>query len=236
MRNVSLIALLSLAATSFGAELDPEKDPQMLQLLKEARTLIDSKKPGAAIEKCDRVIAAFKAAYGSRKEKIYCARSSAESLGYLTKGAVAIDKAAKTGTIALSSTWADANFMKGYALQDLGRMAEAKASINQALRLSPSSPQYLCEMGEIYQLEKNWPKAMEAFKEAENNNSLSPDESRAQELGQARRGRAYVLVELGKLEEAERTYEQCLKADPHDERAARELEYVRQLRNKQKSI
>jgi len=222
-----MLFILATAGIAVGAE--PDKDPQMLRLLQEGRTLIDSKKPAPAIEKCNKVIASFEAAYGQRKEKIYCARSSTESLGYLLKGA-----ADQKNTIALSSIWADAYFMKSYALQDLGRIAEAKAQVNLALKLSPFSPQYLCELGEIYELEKNWPKAMQSFKEAEDNNGLAPDESRALELGQARRGIAYVLVELGKLDEAEKKYQECLKADLNDTRAARELEYVRQLRNKQK--
>jgi len=231
------MSLLLFIAASAGVAVaaEPDKDPQMLKLLHEARTLIDSKKPAPAIEKCDKVIATFKAAYSSHKEKIYCARSSTESLGYLLKSAATIDRGTPTaGAIALSSLWADAYFMRGYALQDLGRTAEAKKQINLALELSPLSPQYLCELGEIYELEKNWPKALQTFKEAENNNSLAPDESRALELGQARRGIGYVLVELGKLDEAEKKYQECLKADPNDTRAARELEYVRQLRNRQR--
>jgi Flp pilus assembly protein TadD len=54
-------------------------------------------------------------------------------------------------------------------------------------------------------------------------------------LGRARRGLAYVFVELGKLAEAEKKYEQCLAADPKDTRAAQELEYVRGLRAKTRS-
>jgi tetratricopeptide (TPR) repeat protein len=237
MRRVFLTALLLVSVTSFGAEAEPDKDPRMMQLLQEARTLIDTKKPAPAIEKCEKVIAAYKAAYGAGKQKIYCARTSTESLGYLLKAAVAAGKPSgtKTDAIVLSSLWADAYFMKGYALQDLRRIAEAKASINQALQLSPFSPQYLGELGEIYELEKNWPKALQTFKEAEDNNGLAPDQSRALELGQARRGIGYVLVELGKLDEAEKKYEQCLKTDPNDTRAARELEYVRELRNKKKT-
>jgi tetratricopeptide (TPR) repeat protein len=103
------------------------------------------------------------------------------------------------------------------------------------LELSPHNPHYLCELGEIYQLEKNWPKAIETFKQAEDENPLAPDDTRAVELARARRGIGYVLVELGKLDEAEKKYEQCLKTDPKDTQAARELEYVRQLK-KQRSI
>ena len=52
---------------------DPDKDPQMSNLLMEARTLIDGKRPQLAIEKCEKVIATFKAHYGNRRERIYCA-------------------------------------------------------------------------------------------------------------------------------------------------------------------
>ena len=228
--NLVRTLLIITAGSSHTLLAEPDKDPQTLKLLQEARTLIDSKKPAQAIEKCDKVIATYKAAYGSRKEKVYCARTSTESLAYLVMAA-----ADKKSAITLLSLWADAYFAKGYALQDLGRLSEAKASISQALVLSPSSSQYLSELGEIYELEKNWLKALEAFTQAEGDNSMAPEESKAFELGTARRGIGYVLVELGKLDEAEKKYLQCLATDPHDERAARELEYVRQLRNKQRT-
>jgi hypothetical protein len=40
----------------------------------------------------------------------------------------------------------------------------------------------------------------------------------------------YVLVELRRLDEAEKKYEQCLKENPKDKKAAAELEYVRRLK------
>jgi tetratricopeptide (TPR) repeat protein len=206
---------------------DPDKDPQMPSLLEEARILIKGKKLSDAIEKCDKVIASFKAHYESRKEKIYCARTSSESLGYLLKAA-----ADKGNAIALSATWADAYFIKAYALQDLGRIADAKSTVKLAVELSPMSSHYLSELGNIYQLEKNWSKAEENFAVAEDNAPLSPDDVKAEELGRARRGLAYVFVEQGKLAEAEKKYKQCLADDPKDTKAARELEYVRGLRAK----
>ena len=216
---------------------DPDKDAEMSKLLQDARALIDGKKLPAAIEKCDKVIASFKTHYESRKEKVYCARTSAESLGYLLKTAAASAKgtADKSNAIVLSSIWSDAYFMKGYALQDLGRMAEAKSAVQRAVELSPWNSRYLSELGNIYQIEKNWPKAKEAFETAEDQAVLSPDESKAEELGRARRGLAYVFVELGQLEKAEKKYQQCLSSDPKDKRAAQELEYVRGLRAKAKS-
>jgi tetratricopeptide (TPR) repeat protein len=91
---------------------------------------------------------------------------------------------------------------------------------------------YLSELGSIYKLEKNWPEAKKTFEAAEEHAALSPDDLKASELGLARRGLGYVLVELGQLAEAEKKYQQCLKDDPNDKKAAAELEYVRGLKAK----
>jgi Flp pilus assembly protein TadD len=238
--GVVVCAAIGLRSQQAGAaSADPDKDPQKLRFLQEARALMDAKKPPAAIEICEKVIALFKEHYGSRKEKIYCARTSAESLGYMLKVAAAMNKgtleAGKRDAVVLSSTWSDAYFMKGYALQEMGRLAEAKSAVNQAIELSPWNSRYLSERGSLYVLEKDWPKAKESFEAAEEHASLSPEEAKTDELGRARRGIAYVLAELGKLDEAKTKYQQCLKENPNDTRAAAELEYVRGLKAKKKS-
>jgi len=226
-------SVLAAAAT------DPDNDPQLPRLLEEARTLIDNRKAQAAVETCDKIITSFKTHYADSKHKIYCARTSAENLGYLMKAASDMNKGefekGKKDAIVLSSTWASAYFLKSYALQDLNRIAEAKAAILSALELSPWSCLYLCELGSIYKLEKDWKRAKDVFETAEGQAGLSPDNVKAAELGQARRGVGYVLVELGKLDEAEKKYLQCLKDDPNDKKAAAELEYVRNLKAKTKS-
>jgi Flp pilus assembly protein TadD len=118
--------------------------------------------------------------------------------------------------------------MKAYALQDLRRFNDAKATLQQALKLSPLNSQYLAELGQIYALEKDWLQAMKVFKEAEDNANLTPDVSRANELARARRGQGYVLVELGKLDDAEEKYQQCIAANPNESKAKAELDYVRE--------
>jgi tetratricopeptide (TPR) repeat protein len=234
MRHITAQLLALIVTTAVGPAAlgggDPDKDPQMVKLLEDARHLIDSKSPAAAIPKCDAVINAYKAYYGARKENIYCARSGPETLGSLLQAAVDHKNA-----IALTSTWSDAYFGKAYAFQDLHRLGEAKATLQLALKLSPSNSQYLAELGEICALEKNWPQAMKVFKEAEDNAPLAPDVSRADELGRARRGQAYVLVELGKLDEAEKKYQQCVGANPNDSKARAELQYVREQKAKRKA-
>ncbi|MEY2519906.1 MAG: hypothetical protein QOF24_1665 [Verrucomicrobiota bacterium] len=231
-------AALNLPGSNPSSD-DPDKDPQLPRLLEEARTFVDNKKPQAASERCDRVIALFKNHYGNSKHTVYCARSSAETLGYLLQAAAAVDKGeferGKKDAIVLSSTWASAYFLKSYALQDLHHLGEAKSAIKLALELSPWSSLYLSELGSIYKLEKDWAGAREVFERAEEHAALSPDNLKAAELSLARRGLGYVLVELGQLDEAEKKYQQCLKENPKDKKATAELEYVRGLKAKAKS-
>jgi tetratricopeptide (TPR) repeat protein len=235
--GILFLFLLAIQSQRAASPLDPDKDPQMQSLLQEARKLAAEKELPAAIDKCDKIIASFKAHYEGRKEKIYCARTSAESLGYMLTAAAEMDKREfqNSKAIVISPTWAEAYFYKGYVLQDLGRTAEAKAALLLAVELSPWNCKYLCELGSIYKLEKNWAKAKEVFEKAEDQASIGPDDVKAIELGQARRGLGYVFVELGQLDEAEKKYQQCLATDPKDTKAARELEYVRDLRAKTKS-
>jgi tetratricopeptide (TPR) repeat protein len=229
--RIQALALVVITMGSWGtaqAVSDPDNDPQIIKLIEDARHLIDSKNPTAAILKCDEVIGAFQSHYGNTKQKIYCARTGSETLGSLLKAAVD-----KNNAIALSSAWANAYFMKAYALQDLHRLDDAKAMLQLALKLSPFNSQYLAELGEIYALEKNWPKAKQAFQEAEDNASLAPDSSIVDELGRARRGLGYVFVELGNLDEAEKKCRQCLTANANDNKAKAELKYVIEQKEKQ---
>jgi tetratricopeptide (TPR) repeat protein len=225
--------------TAAAKTADPDKDPQPPKLLQEARTLLDSRKPQAAIAKCDKVIALFKAHYRKRKEKVYCGRTPAENLGYLVKAAAAMNEgkfdAGTKQAIVISSTWATAYFMKAFALAEMGNRPEAMSALKEAIVLSPWNSQYLSELGYLYAVKKDWAKALETYQAAEEHAALSPDDTKAEELAKARRGVGYVLVELGKLDEAEKKYEQCLKEDPQDKKAAAELEYVRQRKARGKS-
>ena len=203
-----------------------DEDAAQVKLLSESRRLLDSGKPNEAIENLDKVLADFKDKYGNSKKRIYCAQNPTESLSYLL-----IAAQEKREAVVLSGIWAGAHFMKGFALIDLGRMTEARSSIEQALYLSPNNPQYISEMAYIYGVEKNWPKALEYYQEAENcAEAFSSPEDKIHRLGVARRGQGYVLVELGRLTEAEGKYRQCLESDPNDKAAKEELEYISNLR------
>lgn len=233
--SVLLIAFSSSPATATESQ-EPDRDPRMISLIDQAQKLVEARKPTDAIGKCDQIIAAFTERYRGSNEQIYCGREPTEKGAYLIKAAAESIKggARKRSATVLSSTWADAYFVKAYALQDLHRLNEAKATLKLALALSPFNSHYLNELGELYQLEKNWQKAKEQFKAAEDNASLAPHETRADDLAHARRGSGYVFTELGDFDAAERKYKQCLATNPNDTAAKNELEYIRQRRAKSK--
>ena len=89
---LGFVLLIGIVDNSRATAADPDKDPGLPKLLEEARALIDRKQPQAGIEKCEKVIALFKTHYGTSKSKIYCARSSAETLGYLLLAAADMSK------------------------------------------------------------------------------------------------------------------------------------------------
>src|SRR4051794_16472825 len=123
-KTVASVGFL-VSATFFSADLraataDPDKDPALPRLVEDAQVLIKKKQLKEGIAICDKVIAAFKSHYANSQHRIYCARSAAETLGYLLKAGAdrnegKFDKG-KNDAIALSSTWASAYFVKGYAL------------------------------------------------------------------------------------------------------------------------
>ncbi len=66
--------------------------------------------------------------------------------------------------------------------------------------------------------------AKEQFEAADDDAALAPDEIRADEPGRSRRGPGHVDVELGKLDDAEKKYRQCLADNANDARAKQELD------------
>jgi len=225
-----LASLLLGLGTGYPEEVgsDLDKDPATIAgFLQEAQNFAENKKPEQAVKKCDQVIESFRKRYKDSTQVVYCSRSSTETLAYLFKAAFD-----KQNAIAISPTWADAHYVKAYALQDMGRIPEAKENLRLALELSPFNSAYLSELGHLLQSEKDWTGAKKLFKEAEEHVTFSPEERAPADLARARRGFAYCLIEEGKLNEAEAIYRKCLEADPDDKRSIGELDYIRKLRAK----
>jgi len=200
---------------------DPERE-----LLMAGRALVQANKPVEALQKSFDVVARrLDSRHAAGSDTLYCARDQGEALVYL---AMAAEQHASASV--LGPTWSDAHYLKGYALLELGRLAESREALERAVALSPSNSQYLSELAYTYQVEKNWNEALARYASAENAAELSPDELRASDASRALRGQGFVLVELDRLDEAETIYRKAMAIDPQDRNSAGELKYIEQVR------
>lgn len=206
-----------------------EEDAKLGQVLVTGTGLVKAKRQSEAIFLYyDRVASVYEAKYKDRNTEYYAARSLIELMAYMTKAAVS----GKTA-MGVSMNWSSAYFLKAYALIDLSRPAEAKAPLDRALALSPDNAHFLAELGYFHQLRKDWPAAMATFKKAESAAATSsPEEVRNIDLARAWRGMGYVLVETGRIAEAEALYRKCLELDQNDAGAKHELQYIASLKTK----
>jgi len=216
--------LVTLVAVRCAAATESDGDTAQMQRLQAARQLLGAGKSDKAVQtEIDPVIKYYEEKYSRESRKVYCARSSVETLAYLLEAASKNDEA-----VAIEPEWAMAYFMKAYALIDLGRISEARKNLTRAIELSPSNSQYLSEMAHLYQSEKNWAESQKLFIRAEEcARTYSPDEDKVRELTRALRGQGYNLVEMGKLDEAEAKYRECLELNRNDRSAQDELKYIK---------
>jgi tetratricopeptide (TPR) repeat protein len=204
-------------------------EAEQQQQVDAAAKLLQQGKPAEAIDGVDKVIAHFEALRKDKTDVAYCARSPAESLVYLLQAAK--DKAPAS---VYGPAWCDAYFLRGYALIELGRTGEARAALERAVQLAPREAHYRSELAELYAREKNWNEALAAFDASATVAEESVEKERKNaELGRALRGKGYVLVELGRLDEAGAMYRRCLALDPADRKAMNELRYVQSRQQKQ---
>ena len=169
----------------------------------------------------DPLIAHFEKSYGHENGLIYCANGQIETLLYLAQAANLKQKA-----VALDKSYAYAYYLKGYVLIEMGQHAEARPFLEKAVTLSPSDPQFLCELGNWHQNGQEWQQALSLYERAEEGAKLLEPEGTTEAQRRALRGKGFVYTELGRFDEAEEMYRSCLQLDPGDEVAAGELEYV----------
>jgi tetratricopeptide (TPR) repeat protein len=175
------------------------------------------------------IIHTYETTYAHSKKQIYCAESMTETLLYMGMAS----ENHKDAIVLAKPTWAIAYYLRGYAYNSLGKFADAEASLNQALALSPFNSQFKSELGNTYENEKNWPKALDTFQSADTAAiAAGADNMKVTLRCRALRGQGYVYVELHQLDDATKAYHQCLTIQPGDPASLRELGYVQGLRDK----
>jgi tetratricopeptide (TPR) repeat protein len=227
------LALLMASAAQPGAAAQHEGAAPASQAdrdaaeIERATAFIKASKPDEAVAVLDALIAAQERTRKADPREAYCARSTQETILYSAMAAKA-----KKDAVILPESACYSMFLKGFALIDLKRSDEARAWFERALAMAPSNSQFIGELGEWYKSRRDWNKAASLYAQAETASAFSPADSQTFDKTRALRGRAFVLVERGKLDEAEKLYRQCLTLDPEDTRSKQELQYIAEQRGK----
>ncbi len=203
-----------------------ERNAQQRQV-QEAAELAGRQRTDEALAKVDEALAGYQATFANEKRRINSIRQPAEALLYMAQ-------AANDGVnaIAVEFEYGFAWYLRGYLLVELGRLDEALVMLRKAVELSPMNAQYQSELGNLHQMRKDWSAALAAYESARDASGFSPEDSKRHDEGRALRGQGFVLIEMGRLDDAEAALRQALALDPQDRGAANELEYIRQMREK----
>jgi tetratricopeptide (TPR) repeat protein len=226
--NRWLIACVLMLATLVSAQ-PANPDTQVTSpALVNALTVLRGGKPQDAIAQLDGVIAHFEGKYRGLAVKPYSTDNQVETLIYMMQAATEPER--KSAAV-YSGNWAAAYFLKAYALLELKRPEEARASLQAAIDLAPRNVQYRNEMGAVHAAGRNLEAAMQSFKEAESMaREASAGAQRNDHLGRALRGQGFVLIEMKRLDEAAQAYRQSLEFNPGNRSAAGQLAYIESLR------
>jgi tetratricopeptide (TPR) repeat protein len=207
----------------------PSLDDRMTPQLQTAAKAVKSGQPQLALDTLTPVIAAYDADLAGETRRIYCGMSLQETMLYL--GLAAKDK---VPAVALPPGYCTALYLKGYALVDLGRVAEAKAIYQRLMTLAPMYAQYQTEYGQLIRLEKDWPQMLAVCTPAAEAARIADPQIKPFQEGAALRCQGYALIELKQWDEAEKRYRQALAVNPADAKAQNELRYIAEQRGKAK--
>lgn len=229
MKNIVIVTILvfflsGCASQQLAQQSDPLSETELL--LDSSLTQLSRRNTKKAIVGFNKVISLCEDQYSSHEGKVYASRGAVEALYYMVKAAASGESA-----IAVSSTCSDALYFRGYASLDLGQVDLAEKYIKKAIAMAPVNSVYLSELGHIYHSKRDWENALGVFAEAEKAATYSPPDLMDTELARAKRGVGYSLIELGKLDEAERKFKECLEINENDEGALKELNYIETLRS-----
>jgi tetratricopeptide (TPR) repeat protein len=222
-------ALALLAASPTLAQASQENPEQVARSAKLGKALaaINSNKPADAIAILDPLLADYEKLYAAEKGRIFCAHNPKQTILYASDA-----DAAGMGSTVLGPDWCTALWARGFALIDLKQVDAAIPFLKRAVALSPAHAHYLSELAYAYQVQRKWQLSYDIFQRAAAGAMLEEDEQRKKSLRRAWFGMGYDLIELGRLEEAEKMLSLCLELTPDDQKIRNELQYVRDQRKK----
>ena len=199
-------------------------DATQQALLAKAVTMIKAHQFDAAITgPLDAVIASFETRYGhDAKTQYYSVRSIPEALLYMSMAAKDKHNAEARGP-----EWQEAYFLKGNALNSLGRFKEASKTLQKALALAPMNAHTMVELAFSYENLQRTTDALNLCDSAVAMSAFSPEAFQQSEKARALRCKGFNLTNLHRYDNARQAYDNALKLNPDDAISKHELEYIR---------
>ena len=213
---------------------DQAKQKRHADLTVAVDAMVKDNEPERAITLIEPVLASYDAEFSDKQNAVYCASKHEDTMFFLSAATMAADASVDkhaTRTYVLDLDWCQALWLKGYALSDLQRYAEAEPYLRRAAEMAPREAQFLCELG-FAKLRLRQPQAaLQLYKDAE---PLAEGTGELRDYWTLKSwfGQAYALIDLGKLDEAEDYLDKMIKLDPGNEKATNELKYIAEQRKK----
>lgn len=184
------------------------------------------------------IISAFEEKYKDTEYKLFAAYSPSESLLYtmedlLSAGVIKENEEPESkNSMRVSFLWAQAYFYKGNVSISLGNITEGEVWLERAVELSPYNAGFINELAYVYLSRNDFEEALNLYEKAEGHATLVPENERNYVIGVSIRGAGYALIELNRLDEAEKKYDRALEIDPMDMKARNELQYIKNMPEK----
>jgi tetratricopeptide (TPR) repeat protein len=200
---------------------------QLSQHIAKAGDLLNQQNFAGVISTVEPVIASFEAAYPASEKLVYCGDDPAQTFMLLIMAA-----SQKKDGIVVDQFYCDAYFMKGFALIDLNRISDAGPFLQKASDLAPLNAHFMNEYAEWYKTNRNWQKSYELFEKAKGIAEYSGESFRKEVEARSLRGMGFNMIEMGKLDDAEKMFKQSLKLLPGHKGSLSELQYIKEQRAK----
>lgn len=235
--SLVLAALFAQIATLGPANAEPVTPEAARTAIEKATDEIKAGNPAGAIALVEPVIATLEEM--QKDQMVNCAE---DMTGVITLSALQAATMAKLPekerrkAIVAVPDFCTALFLKGFALIDLMRIDEAEVFLRRAHEAAPLSAQYLNEYAQWHGTMKQWEKAHELFEQAFGLGEMYTDKERKNfDQARALRGMAFSEIEMGELDKAEKNLKKSLKLIPDHAGAKSELQYIADLRQRQKN-
>lgn len=206
----------------------PPFPPESAQALEQATQALQNRDADKALPLLNNAIAHFEKTFADFPAPYYAAQNRVEALYYLMQAA---NNKEKTDVYVIDGGWAHLYYLRAFAHIEKGDLAAAQRDLDTLLKLSPANALAYNERGHLHSLRKDWQAAQADFQAAIDHNLTDNDHERDAINARARRGLAFVLIEEGKLDDAEAIYRELLQQNPNDSMSQSQLEYIRQQRS-----